>query len=140
MPTPSCSDDGMSRPRPPHVHRETTRHGAIIWYVRVGHGPRVRLERAPGQPGFEAEYRAAIEAQRKPDPKRPEAGSIAWLIARYRETATWTALSPATRKQREAIFRQIVSTSGTASAAAGTRRRGVPPDADFPRPDAGPVG
>lgn len=117
MPTRSCSDDPMPRPRPPHVHRQTTRHGATVWYVRVGHGPRIRLKSAPGQPGFEAEYRAALEGGRKADTKRVEAGSISWLIARYRETAVWTALSLATRRQRETIFRQIVETSGTASAA-----------------------
>ena len=33
----------MPRPRPPHLQREITRHGKAVWYVRVGHGPRVRI-------------------------------------------------------------------------------------------------
>ena len=26
----------MPRPRPPHLHRETNRHGTTVWYVRLG--------------------------------------------------------------------------------------------------------
>ena len=28
----------MPRPRPPHLHREITRHGKAVWYVRIGKG------------------------------------------------------------------------------------------------------
>lgn len=28
----------MPRPRPPHLHRETSRHGKTVWYVRVDKG------------------------------------------------------------------------------------------------------
>ena len=31
----------MPRPRPPHLHQETNRHGKIVWYVRIGKGPRI---------------------------------------------------------------------------------------------------
>jgi hypothetical protein len=34
------------------------------------------------------------------------------LIARYRETTTWTVLALATRKQRENFFKQILKTAG----------------------------
>lgn len=51
----------MPRPRPPHLHRETTRHGRVVWYVRVGHGPRIRLPVGPGREGFDAACVAAIE-------------------------------------------------------------------------------
>lgn len=33
--------------RPPHLHREPTRHGKHVWYVRIGKGPRTRIKRAP---------------------------------------------------------------------------------------------
>ena len=36
--------DGMPRPRPPTLHRETNRHGKVVWYVRNGHGPRIRIK------------------------------------------------------------------------------------------------
>ena len=50
----------MPRPRPPHLQREITRHGKSVWYVRVNHGPRVRIEAEYGTPQFDAEYRAAL--------------------------------------------------------------------------------
>jgi hypothetical protein len=34
----------MPRRLPPHLHRERTRHGVFIWYVRIyHHGPRIRI-------------------------------------------------------------------------------------------------
>ena len=50
----------MPRPRPPHLQREITRHGKAVWYVRVNHGPRVRIKAEYGTPEFDAEYRAAL--------------------------------------------------------------------------------
>lgn len=112
----------MPRPRPPHLHRETSRHGRTVWYVRVGHGPRIRLSVGPGQPGFDAAYRAALAGETPPpDPRKPHAGSIAWLIARYMETADWRSLSGETRKQRGAIFAKIVETAGREPFAAVTK-------------------
>jgi len=50
-----------------------------------------------------------------PRPRRgaPAAGSLGWLIARYRETTTWLRLSEATRRQRENIFKGVLATAGT---------------------------
>jgi hypothetical protein len=42
----------MPRPRPPHLHREETRHGAVVWYVRKGHGPRIRIKAEYGSDEF----------------------------------------------------------------------------------------
>ncbi|MGB6795116.1 MAG: integrase, partial [Xanthobacteraceae bacterium] len=33
----------MPRPRPPHLHREVTRHGRVVWFVRIDKGPRIRI-------------------------------------------------------------------------------------------------
>lgn len=110
-----CSDAEMPRPRPPHVHRETNRHGTTVWYVRVDHGPRIRLPCAPGGPGFDAAYRAAIAGEASDAARRGRAGTIKWLIGRYTETSAWADLSPATRKQRMAILRQIISAVGDAA-------------------------
>jgi site-specific recombinase XerC len=44
--------------------------------------------------------------------------SLAWLIARYRESRAWTALAPATRRQRELVFKKVM---------AGLDRRGATP-------------
>ncbi|EJW12763.1 Integrase [Rhodovulum sp. PH10] len=105
--------DDMPRPRPPHLHREATRHGRIVWYVRVGKGPRIRLRAAFGTPEFEAEYRAAIAGEPLPGPRKATTGSLAWLIDRYRETTAWAAdLSAATRRQRDNIFKGVLASAG----------------------------
>lgn len=108
----------MPRPRAPHLHRERTRHGRAVWYVRVGHGPRVRLTAEYGTPAFEAEYRAALEGRPVERAGKAAAGSLAWLFERYRETTAWTALSLATRRQRENIMRGVLVQAGHEPAAA----------------------
>jgi len=101
----------MPRPRPPHLHREVSRHGKVVWYVRVGRGPRVRIRAEFGTPEFEAEYQAAIAGM----PARkasPSTSSLSWLIARYRETTDWSTLSHASRRRRENIFAAAIETAG----------------------------
>src|SRR4051794_24128631 len=102
----------MPRPRPPHLHRETTRHGNAVWYVRVGKGPRIRLRAGFGTPEFQAEYQAALIGAPRPAKGAPAVGTLAWLLDRYRETGAWTALSAATRRQRENIFLHVLAGAG----------------------------
>jgi integrase len=127
----------MPRPRPPHLHRELTRHGKAVWYVRVGKGPRIRLRADFGSTEFGAEYQAAITGTPHPNIKgAPAAGTLAWLVDRYRETSAWAGLSAATRRQRENIFVQVLASAGeqpfskitTATIAAGRDRRANTPD------------
>src|SRR2546429_5012625 len=103
--------EAMPRPRPPHLHREVTRHGRTVWYVRVGKGPRIRLRAEFGSPDFDAEYQAAVSGTARL-PRSSATTALEWLVARYRETSAWTALSTRTRRQRENIFRQIIETAG----------------------------
>jgi integrase len=128
--------ENMPRPRPPHLHRETTRHKKPVWYVRVSKGPRIRIRAEYGTPEFDAEYQAAINGDGAANARRnAAAGSLQWLIERFRETPAWLSLSPATRSKREAIFRQIIETAGQkpftaireAEIAAGRDRRGRTP-------------
>jgi hypothetical protein len=104
----------MPRPRPPHLQRQITQHGKAVWYVRIGRGPRTRIRAPFGTPEFDTEYQAAITtlwAQKKKE-EGASAGTLAWLIERYRETAAWTNLSLATRRQRENIFRHVLDAAG----------------------------
>ena len=129
--------DAMPRPRPPHLHRQVTRHRKTVWYVRIGKGPRTRITALFGTPEFDAEYQAAITAlsARKEKGEGTSAGTLAWLIERYRETGAWTNLSLATRRQRENIFRPILDSAGrqpfakitTATIQAGRDRRAATP-------------
>ena len=127
----------MPRPRPPRLHRQRTRHGKTVWYVRDGHGPRVRLRAEFGSPEFEAEYQAAISGQALQHSKKAAAvGSLMWLFDRYRETIAWSGLSLATRRQRENIMSGVLAQAGYESATAikranivaGRDRRAGTPD------------
>jgi integrase len=128
----------MTRPRPPHLHREVTRHKKPVWYVRVGKGPRIRIRADYGTSEFAAEYQAAITGVplgTGVSRLTPSTGTLAWLIERFRETPAWLSLSPATRKKRENIFRQIIESAGRqpytaiteAHIAAGRDKRGKTP-------------
>ena len=122
-------------PCPATLNREVTRHEKAVWYVRVGKGPRIRLTAEFGTAEFEIEYQAAISGKTQPRKSGPLAGSLAWLIDRYRETSAWTSLSMATRRQRENILKQIIGSAGSqrytaitaATIAAGRDRRSQTP-------------
>jgi hypothetical protein len=111
----------MPRPRPPHLHRQITQHNMVVWYVRIGKGPRTRIRAAFGTPEFDTEYQAAISGTPRPKKGAPATGTLAWLITRYRETSAWSELSAATRRQRENIFRQVLASAGDQSVAKITR-------------------
>jgi integrase len=112
----------MPRPRPQYVHRQVTRHGKTVWYVRIGQGPRIRLRAAFGTPEFDDEYRAARDGTTRPARHGgPSHGTLAWLIDRYRETTAWADLSAATHRNRENHFKQAIETAGHQSARAITQ-------------------
>lgn len=106
---------GMPRPRPPHLIRETTRHGTTVWYVRRGKGPRIRLREPYGTRAFFREYEAAV-AGRTLDAaarKAETVGTLGWLIGKYMESPAWTQnLSVATRGQRSGLLRETVKAAG----------------------------
>lgn len=106
--------DSMPRPRPPYLLRETNRHGSTVWYVRRGNGPRIRIRGEYGSKEFIEAYNAAIAGRQlnvsEPSKSSPE--SLAWLISRYRQSAVWTSLSMATRRQRENIFEHVIKSAG----------------------------
>jgi integrase len=128
--------DAMPRPRPPYLHRETTRHGKSVWYVRVGKGaPRIRIRAEFGTADFTAEYEAALSDTPRTKKGAPSLGTLAWLIDRYRETTAWSSLSPTTRRKRDNIFLHVIETAGTkpfahitpATIIAGRDRRAATP-------------
>jgi len=102
----------MPRPRPRFLQRHVTQHGRVVWYVRIGKGPRTRIRSAFGTPEFDAEYLAALVGKPRPVKAGVAAGTLAWLIERYRETTAWTDLSLATRRNRENHFKRVVEKAG----------------------------
>jgi site-specific recombinase XerD len=103
----------VPRPRPPHLQRETTRHGKTVWVVRLGKGPRIRIRSAYGSPEFDAEYKAAVNGE--PIGRKPtaSAASLQWLWDGYREPGAWTSLALSTRRQRENIMLRVLKESGS---------------------------
>lgn len=117
----------MPRKRSPYVHRVKTRHDKFVWYFRRGTDKRtrIRLRSEFGTPAFQAEYEAALQAA---PPvilvkARSKPGSLQWLYERYRETGKWTALSAATRRQRENIFKGVMDLAGDIQATSITRKK-----------------
>jgi integrase len=105
-------------------------------FVRIGKGPRIHIRSAFGTPEFDAEYQAAVSGVPRPKKGAPATGTLAWLIARYRETIAWSNHSLATRRQRDNIFLQVVKSAGDkplahvtkAAIEAGRERRAKTPD------------
>lgn len=112
----------MPRPRPPHLHRQITRHGKTVWYVRMDRGKRIRIPGEYGSQGFLEAYQEAVTGLVPMRRNAIKSGSLNWLYDRYRQSAAWAELSPATRRQRENIFLGVMKTAGTEPYTAITRK------------------
>lgn len=105
--------EDMPRNRPQHLQREKTRHGKLVWFVRMGKGPRTRLREEYGSEAFWNAYRAALNGTPITVPVNAARDTLAWLIVQYRDSSAWlNGLSMATRRQRENIFRHVLETAG----------------------------
>lgn len=126
---------GMPRPRPLRLHKETNRHGTVVWYVRVGQGPRIRIKGEYGSPEFEAAYQSAVNGERPRTPGKAAHGTLRWLFDLYRQTSAWTGLAQSTRSKREQIMMRVLETAGhepvsaitEAHVIAGRERRAATP-------------
>jgi integrase len=101
----------MPRPRLPYLHRETSRHGKTVWYVRrsLAH-TRIRLHGEYGSPEFVAAYEAALRGEVLPkDKARPVQGSFTWLVTQWQASTDWHRMKPATRRQRANILARMIS-------------------------------
>jgi integrase len=101
----------VPRPRPPYLSREVTRHNTVVWYVRRN-GKRIRLRAEFGTPEFDAEYQAAIANTPKRQKSDTVAGTLAWLIECFRDTAAWQARSESTRAKWDGLYRQAIKAAG----------------------------
>jgi hypothetical protein len=104
----------MPHPRPPYLHREKTRHGKFVWYVRINRtSPRVRLHSKFGTPEFSAEYQAAVTGSSAPAIKNKiVAGSLEWLVRQWKQSSDWHSTSEATKRQRDNILDRILADAG----------------------------
>jgi integrase len=109
---PSIFNGPMPPARLPYLHHEQTRHGKMVWVVRVGHGPRTRLRSPYGSAAFMREYREAVEKPRIHGQPRDDEGTFAWLWSMYRSSPAWAQLSPATKKQRNHLMSRSLELAG----------------------------
>lgn len=105
--------DDVPRTRPIYLQLRYSRHGKACWYVRVGRGKLIRLRAEYDTKEFWAEYEAARSGKPKPSTVPPtKSASLKWLVDRYKDSGAWVALSPATRRQRENIFANVLAQGG----------------------------
>lgn len=97
---------------PPHLMRERTRHGRIVYYVRRDRGARIRLRAEYDTAEFWAEYRAALEGVSPKAVGKAKPQTLRWAIDLYRHSSDWAQLAPATRKGRENVLINVIKTAG----------------------------
>ena len=114
----------MPRKLPPYVTKERDRHGNLRFYFRRGHGLRVRLPDLASK-GFGVAYAAALAGAKPPRPVKAGIHSLEWLIGQYRQSAAYQALSRATRRQRDNIFRNVCQGEAGAQPYAGITKAGI---------------
>ncbi|WP_375623485.1 MULTISPECIES: tyrosine-type recombinase/integrase [unclassified Bartonella] len=107
----------MPKPRPPHLVKQITQHGKIVWYVRIGHGKRIRIRGTYGTQEFVDNYKSALaELQGLILPKSKTGklveGSFAWLLKQYLNSSNWHSYTKATKKQKELILMKVCDTIG----------------------------
>jgi integrase len=85
----------------------------MTWYVRRGHGRRIRIKAEYDTPEFWVEYNAALTGTPRPS-KTAKAHTVAWALDAYRNSPSsgWSALRPATRRQSENIYRAVIKSAG----------------------------
>jgi len=98
------------------LSKETDRHKQMRIYFRRA-GKRIRLRSEPGTPEFDEEYSAALHGHTrdttKPRLMPPAGGSLAWLVSKYFESATFKRLAKDTCSQRRNILSRICEDHGS---------------------------
>lgn len=105
----------MPKPRPPHLVKQITQYGKIVWYVRIGHGKRIRIRGTYGTQEFVDNYKSALAELQGIIPPKPKTGkliegSFAWLLKQYFNSINWHNLAKDTKKQRELILMKVCDT------------------------------
>ena len=106
-----CPDGRYSAKIRAFLHREITRHKRPVWYFRRGKGPRFRMPGEFNSIEFLAAYDAALKGARPARPGHAQ-GTFSWGLSLYRQSQAWVALSPATQRQRQNIFKNIEAALG----------------------------
>jgi len=101
--------EGMPRKLPLFVVRERSRHGRVMFFFRRGKGKRTRLPDEYPSAEFDTAYQAALAGKPKVVRAASPSDRLEWLVARFRESGKWAGVSPATRRQRELLYRTAMA-------------------------------
>ncbi len=103
----------MPRTNPPHLSRDTDRHGNVRWYVRMSGKPKVRIRGEYGTAAFWSAYRDAlagiqpVRAGARQEKVAPATGSLRALCERYFKSAEFCGLDETTRRVRRSILERL---------------------------------
>lgn len=97
--------------RLPFLRHEKNRHGKWCWYVRRG-SKRVRIRGDYGSDEFMEAYNAAIAGKPLKSNTTARSGTVAWLVARYKESGQFQALAKSSRYGRDRFLHRLVTKAG----------------------------
>lgn len=100
------SNAGMAKPRAPHIERFKTRHGKLIWYFRVGKGPRSPLPGLYGSEEFWKAYHAALQ-EHQAKPVEPVSKTLGWLLKQFEQSSKYKSAAGETKKQLKYQFAKM---------------------------------
>ncbi len=103
--------EGMARQRYQYVQKQKTRHGRVVWYFRIGDGPRTRMKGEYGSPEFVTHWRSLIAGQ-ETAVSTPSKFTLQWLVNKYEASAAFKALAPSTQRMRSNILKAVCETGG----------------------------
>lgn len=103
--------EGMARQRYQYVQKQTTRHGRVVWYFRIGDGPRTRMKGEYGSPEFVTHWRSLIAGE-ETAVSAPSKFTLQWLVNKYEASAAFKALAPSTQRMRSNILKAVCETGG----------------------------
>lgn len=125
MKVPSISDAPMRTRLPPNVTRERSRHKTVVYYYRVGKGPRVRLPDY-GTPEFDDAYQACLKGEpvsRIRGANQITSGTLRWLVVEYKQSPHFrNEINAVTQRRRDSIFLEMVELSGDRKLSAITQK------------------
>jgi len=104
--------EDMPRKRPPYIRHERTRHGKMIWTFRRK-GEYRQLPDEYGTPEFWEAYNAALVGRKPQKPASASKGTIAWLVAQYKQSPAFASYADSTRRVRDNILAALVRESGS---------------------------
>lgn len=126
----------MPRRRYQYVQKHVTRHDTVVWYFRIGKGPRTRLPGEYASKEFVEAWKKLI-AGGTIETHAPAKHTLQWLVNKYEESAAFKGLKSSTQTNRRNILKVVCKTGGNllisqitrATIASGRDRRGDTPHA-----------